>query len=66
MAEQQKTIRIKNACIIYDVSRATIYRAIKQGKITPNKVGGCTLLSVKQMDELFLGASHSQQAIQAH
>ncbi len=57
--ENKKTIRIKNACTQYDVSRSTIYRAIDDGKITPRKLGGCTFLSVQQLDSLFLGETQA-------
>lgn len=53
--KSKKTIRIKNACIEYDVSRSTLYRAIDDGKITPQKVGGCLFLSVAQLNSLFIG-----------
>ncbi|MBL4749761.1 MAG: helix-turn-helix domain-containing protein [Amylibacter sp.] len=53
--EPKRSIRIRNACDVYDVSRSTIYRAIYDGRITPVKVGGCTILSVSQLDKLFLG-----------
>ncbi len=53
--EPKRSIRIRNACDVYDVSRSTIYRAIDNGNTTPIKMGGCTFLSVKQLDKLFLG-----------
>jgi excisionase family DNA binding protein len=53
--QPKKTIRIKNACEVYDVSRSTIYRRIECGEITPIKSGNCLFLSVQQLDRLFMG-----------
>ena len=51
----KKTISVKDAVQCYGLSRASIYRHIGTGKISPTKVGSRIFLAVKELDNLFLG-----------
>lgn len=50
-----KYIRIKDACIIYALSRSTLYRAFNANELTPIKKGGCVLINVAEIDNWIIG-----------
>ena len=55
MENKKKAVSIKEATNIYSLSRSSVYRLIKSGSINPTKVGSRTFLSIKELDNLFLG-----------
>lgn len=55
MKNEKKAVSIKEATNIYSLSRSSVYRLIKSGSINPTKVGSRTFLSIKELDNLFLG-----------
>ena len=55
MENKKKAVSIKEATNIYSLSRSSVYRLIKSGSNNPTKVGSRTFLSIKELDNLFLG-----------
>ena len=45
-------LTVPEACDYLRISRATLYRHIKQGKITPIKIGRRTLIDKSDLDRL--------------
>jgi len=47
---EKKLLTIKEACEYLNLSRATIYKLIKEGKLTPIKIGRSTRLDKSDLD----------------
>lgn len=52
---------LDTAAARYEISRKTIERMIRAGRLTPIKIGAATRLNIKKTDEALIGATNAEE-----